>query len=98
MTPSIGEVMVDDFVISCYDWVDDHLPLSYKFYLQKNGVESPLCEGLESTCRPLLPLGAEEDDYTYPISVAILDRHKGATVIEINVKVRYLSSQNKYCR
>ena len=82
-----GIVLKDEFHLSCSSWQDDHTPLEYVFYLLTKGITQILCKGKFLDCKTVLPIGPEENGYTYPVWITVTDQLGGSTKTSYNVTV-----------
>ena len=98
ITPSTGEAVFTEFVITCRDWVDDDKPITYNVY-HKDGPDSLKAGPVSSekeTFTLKLPLGKEEFDYKIFLTVEVTDKEGAVTEVELTVQVsdHFLNSLN----
>jgi len=89
ITPEVGTVIADTFMMSCSGWQDQHLPLTYEFYLKQDGVKAPLCNSFQLYCNEPLPMGDAANNFVLEIFVSISDRHGGKSITSMNATVSY---------
>ena len=93
LTSTVGEAVVDIFEMSASGWKDDHMPLTYKFFIKQAGVEKVLCESMTPKCSTPLPVADEKNDYKMQIYLTVLDMYFGKTTINDTIIVSILNGR-----
>jgi len=55
------------------------MPLTYRFYFEKKGVEKTICNSYKSHCNETLPSGDPDHDYKLLLFVDVVDSLGGIT-------------------
>ncbi|XP_066922168.1 polycystin family receptor for egg jelly-like [Clytia hemisphaerica] len=87
ISPEVGTVLIDEYLISCSGWQDQHQPLTYQFFTIIDDVKKPLCDSVDPECQTILPIGQSSEDYRLNVYASIMDRYKGRTDVLLNVTV-----------
>ena len=87
-SPSVGEALVTDFVLSCSNWTDVDTPLTYEFnHKNEEGKLALLSFGENKRVVAKLPLGDPKLNFTLEMHVKILDYYRGESSFVFLIQV-----------
>ena len=82
-TPQTSIILLEKVVVSCSDWEDEHLPLTFDFYFKKDGVAKTLVRSHVPFFNGSLPSGDKDNDYKLDVYVDIIDSKGGVTTFNM---------------